>query len=130
MTRTGRARRAAASIRQEALEVRVAAEPGLATALAPVVAAFARLAGLAPLRARALTAKVVALLAAAARGKRPVRLRLMRRPEKLRVRLQCGGRSDRMLRKARSGRPLDGLSVETAARGVLVLTLDGPFRGR
>ena len=108
----------------------VAAGPALIASLAPLVAAFARLAGLGVGRASALAGEVLELVATAARGSGPVRLRLLRRPKSLRVRLQCSGTAARVLRKARAGRALNGFSIEAAGRNALVMTLSGPFQDR
>ncbi|MCZ6778498.1 MAG: hypothetical protein V3U86_13760 [Acidobacteriota bacterium] len=115
---------------QEAVEVVVAAGPALIASLAPLVAAFARLAGLGVRHASALAGEVLDLVATAARGSGPVRLRLLRCPQSLRVRLQCGGAAARVLRKARAGRALNGFSIEAAGRNALVMTLSGPFQDR
>ncbi len=108
----------------------VAAGPAVIESLTPLVATFGRLAGLGVRRARALAAEIVGLVAAAARGAGPVRLRLLRRPQNLRVRLQCSGTAARVLRKARAGRALNGFSIEAAGRNALVMTLSGPFQNR
>lgn len=110
----------------EVLEVVVAARPAMAAALGPLLAVFARIAGLGGSRARALADEVVGLVSAACRRAGPVRVRLNRRARRLRVLVSFPGASTALPARGRPPRALPGLRVERPGRGSLVLTVPDP----
>jgi hypothetical protein len=112
----------------ETLEAVVRGGPTAAASLAPLVATFARLAGLGGRRARALAAEVVEVLATLSRRAGPVRVRVVVRPRRLRVLMHVRGRAGVALRRVHPGRAMAGLSVQRQGRRSLVLTVGGPFR--
>jgi len=118
----------AAAVPPEALELVLAGRADLAGALAPVLAVFARAAGLGARQARVLAREVAALVEAVSRrAPGPVRVRLNRRPRRLRVWVR-GGRPGAALKLMRRRRAVPGLSIERRAPGALVLNVSAPPR--